>query len=101
LVYGFHERAKQFATELLNSGFQVLNDVAFNQVLAACENNDVTSKTLELVQELRECWCGGAVWNSKKVIRISICSWATTTNDVTRSVQAFVKAREIARSILK
>jgi hypothetical protein len=33
------------------------------------------------------------VWNGKKVIRISVCSWATTANDVTRSVEAFRAAR--------
>jgi hypothetical protein len=30
------------------------------------------------------------------VIRISVCSWATTEDDISRSVLAFVAAREKA-----
>jgi glutamate/tyrosine decarboxylase-like PLP-dependent enzyme len=91
LVFGLHERAVQFAYELREAGFNVLNDVVFNQVLVAFENEEITQLTLELVQQSGECWCGGAIWNNKKVIRISICSWATTTEDVSRSVRAFIK----------
>ncbi len=68
----------------------------FNQVLVTCDNDKETEETLKILQELRECWCGGAVWHGKKVIRISVCSWATTKEDVTRSVRAFIKARNIA-----
>ncbi len=93
LVYGLHERAVQFANELKDSNFLVLNDVVFNQVIFACENDDVTERVLSLVQKSGECWCGGAQWNSRKVIRVSICSWATTADDVSRSVRAFVKAK--------
>jgi glutamate/tyrosine decarboxylase-like PLP-dependent enzyme len=94
LVYGLHERAKQFAKELTENGFQILNDVVFNQVLVACDNDSETEETLKNIQELRECWCGGSQWFDKKVIRISVCSWATTEEDVTRSVLSFVKARD-------
>jgi len=93
LVFGLHERAKQFASELSENGFQILNEVVFNQVLVACENYLETEETLKNLQELRECWCGGSQWFGKKVIRISVCSWATTEEDVTRSVLSFVKAR--------
>lgn len=92
LVYGLHERAIQFSKELKENGFQILNDVVFNQVLVCCENDDLTLKTLEAVQDSLECWCGGAQWKEKKVIRISVCSWATTPNDITRSVKAFTEA---------
>ncbi len=94
LVYGLHERARQFAKELSEHEFNILNDVVFNQVLVACDNDLDTEETLKNIQELRECWCGGSQWFSKKVIRISVCSWATTEEDVTRSVLSFVKARK-------
>ena len=99
LVTGLHERAVQFARELKESGFRVLNDVVFNQVLVACENDDVTTKTLELIQSSGECWCGGAQYDNRKVIRISVCSWATTPTDISRSVKAFVKAYNEAKKI--
>jgi glutamate/tyrosine decarboxylase-like PLP-dependent enzyme len=96
LVYGLHKRAKQFAEELKEDGFQILNDVVFNQVLVACDSDFETEATLSNIQELRECWCGGSRWFNKKVIRISVCSWATTEEDVTRSVLSFIKARNQA-----
>ncbi|MEP7196098.1 MAG: pyridoxal-dependent decarboxylase [Saprospiraceae bacterium] len=93
LVIGLHERAKQFASELSENGFQILNDVVFNQVLVACDSDAETDETLKNLQELRDCWCGGSQWFNQRVIRISVCSWATTEEDVTRSVLSFVKAR--------
>jgi glutamate/tyrosine decarboxylase-like PLP-dependent enzyme len=99
LVYGLHQRAVQFAKEMDREGFHVLNDVVFNQVLIACENNDLTTKTLEMVQASGECWCGGSVWNDRKAIRLSVCSWATTPADISRSVNAFVAARQKAKEV--
>lgn len=92
LVDGLHERAVQFAGELKEAGFLILNDVVFNQVLVACENDDATARTLELIQMSGECWCGGSLWDNRKVIRISVCSWATTPEDISRSVRAFADA---------
>ena len=94
LVYGLYEKSLQFAKELKDEGFQILNEVVFNQVLVACENDELTEKTLAHIQTSGECWCGGADYNNQKVIRISVCSWATTKHDISRSVAAFVKARE-------
>ncbi len=94
LVFGLHERAVQFATELKEQRFDVINDVVFNQVLIGFDRDD--SYTLGIVNHIQnsgDCWVGTSVWNGKKVIRISVCSWATTENDVTRSVKAFRAAR--------
>jgi hypothetical protein len=41
---------------------------------------------------------GGTQWQQRDVIRVSVCSWATTAADVTRAVKAFVDARELARA---
>jgi len=92
LVDGLHERSVQFASEIKEAGFLVLNDVVFNQILVACTNDELTARTLELVQNSGECWCGGAQWFDRKVIRVSICSWTTTPDDITRSVRAFANA---------
>jgi glutamate/tyrosine decarboxylase-like PLP-dependent enzyme len=98
LVYGMHERALQFAAELKDNGFNVLNEIVFNQVLIACDNDRETEKTLEKIQELRECWCGGSQWFGRKVIRISVCSWATTKEDISLSVRSFVRARKMIKN---
>ncbi|WP_209319661.1 pyridoxal phosphate-dependent decarboxylase family protein [Ancylomarina longa] len=92
LILGLHERAVQFSKELKEQGFQILNEVVFNQVLVACENDDLTDSIMEGIQNSLECWCGGAIWDNRQVIRISVCSWATTSEDITRSVKTFVNA---------
>jgi hypothetical protein len=35
------------------------------------------------------------MWFGKKVMRVSICSWATTENDISKSVKSFEKALEL------
>lgn len=96
IIQGLHERAVQFAKDLKINRFEVLNDVVFNQVLVSCGTDELTLHTLKNLQELRECWCGGAEWFGRKVIRISVCSWVTSEEDVSTSVRSFVEAREIA-----
>ncbi len=95
LVYGLHERAVQFADELRAVDFEVINEVVFNQVIIApSEDDETTQSIIEAIQQSGECWVGGSIWMGKKVIRISVCSWVTTGEDVSRSVQAFVQARQ-------
>lgn len=98
LVDELCERAQQFAHALEERGFRVLNEVVFNQVLVACESEAVTRDTLLNIQSSGECWCGGTQWRGASAIRISVCSWVTTSTDVSRSVAAFEVARSKARS---
>jgi glutamate/tyrosine decarboxylase-like PLP-dependent enzyme len=93
LVDTLCDRAAQFADRLKGEGFNVLNDVVFNQVLVSCDTPDETKATLERIQQSGECWCGPTVWNDAPAIRVSVCSWATTEADVDRSVAAFAAAR--------
>jgi len=93
MVFGFHQRAKQFATGLsAMDGFQVLNEIVFNQVIVKCPTDDITEAVIKEIQERRVCWVGGSAWKGNKVIRISICSWATTENDVKMSLASFQAA---------
>jgi glutamate/tyrosine decarboxylase-like PLP-dependent enzyme len=101
LVDSLHRYAKQFADELTVQGFQIYNDVVFNQILVACENQELTNKTLENIQQSGDCWCGGTFWQGQQLIRISVCSWRTDENDIHKSVAVFVKARMVARQALR
>jgi len=94
LVLSLHERAKQFGEELSRAGFLVINDVVFNQVLVEIGDQEKTSAFTAEIQKSGETWVGGSLWFGKPVIRISVCSWATSSDDVSRSVAAFVSARE-------
>ena len=68
----------------------------YNQVLAACNSAKTTKQTMQYIQESGECWVGGAIWDGTKITRISICTWATAKDDITRSVKTFVAARNKA-----
>jgi len=86
------DRAKLFAELLPEQGFHVLNDVVFNQVVVVCDTPELTQATLAQIQRDGVCWCGGSNWRGQPVIRISVCSWATTEDDVRLSVEAFGQA---------
>lgn len=91
--------ARLFADELRGHDFRVLNDVVFNQVVIACENESETERTLTQIQRDGVCWVGGSRWQNEGVIRVSVCSWRTTEEDVRRSARAFADARETVRGV--
>ena len=98
LVDDLCDKALYFTEQLEKKDFTIRNRVCFNQVLVACESPDITSATLEHIQGSGTCWCGGATWEGEPVIRVSVCSFMTTRDDIDRSVRAFVEARALARS---
>jgi len=93
LVEQLCANARRFAELLSEQGFQIENEILFNQVLVSCENDQVTKATVQNIQRSGECWCGGSIWRGKAVIRISVCDWATTSKEIERSVRAFAQAR--------
>ncbi len=86
-------RTMQFAEEISAAGFELAAPPSFNQLMFACDSDEETQRVLRAVQEGGEAWAAGADWFGRRIIRISVCSWATTEEDVTRSVNAFVAAR--------
>lgn len=89
--------ASQFAKNLSDAGFEVLNEVELNQVLVAFGTNEETERVIEAVQEDGTCWCGGTLWKGRRAMRISVSSWATSSGDVDRSSEAI---RRVARQVL-
>ena len=75
----------------------MLNDVVLNQVLVAFGDDDATRRVIAAIQADGTCWCGGTVWQGRAAMRISVSSWATTDEDVERSLAAMLRiAREAA-----
>lgn len=99
MILTMNQRAKQFAQEIEKiKGFYVENDIVFNQVIVRCDSDKITEQVLSNIQMLGECWLGGSMWFGKKVMRVSICSWATTENDISKSVKSFEKALELEKT---
>ena len=93
MVTAFHTKAKQLEQGLKEIGFKIINDVVFNQVLVAADNDETTKQIITYVQQSGECWLGGTTWQGKAAIRISVCSWMTTENDIERTIALFKKAK--------
>ncbi len=83
--------ARRMAAVLSEAGHNVLNDVALNQVLVSFGDSEATRRVIAGVQEDGTCWCGGTTWQGKSAMRISISSWATTEQDVERSLGVILR----------
>ncbi|MCL2253460.1 MAG: pyridoxal-dependent decarboxylase [Lachnospiraceae bacterium] len=93
LVDNLREKAWYFSEQLKNSGFEILNDVCFNQINVYVGDDNITQNIIQIIQKSGVCWCGGAKRAGKSFIRISVCSYKTTYDDIDMSVKAFVEAR--------
>jgi glutamate/tyrosine decarboxylase-like PLP-dependent enzyme len=84
-------QAKVFAERLRKAGFAILNDVVLNQVLVSFGSAEDTRRVITDIQNEGTCWCGGTQWHGHTAMRISVSNWATTDEDVERSVTAMIK----------
>ena len=82
--------ARRFAEGFSEAGFEVLNDVVLNQVLIAFGDDATTRRVIDAIQAEGTCWCGVTVWQGRTAMRISVSSWATTSEDVERSLRAMI-----------
>ncbi|MFT4039116.1 MAG: pyridoxal-dependent decarboxylase [Thermomicrobiales bacterium] len=89
--------AARFAEGLAVAGYEILNEVTLNQVLVRFGDDERTRRVMSAIQEDGVCWCGGTVWQGRAAMRISVSSWATTDDDVERSLAAMLRvAAEVA-----
>lgn len=96
LVTELHERAVQAGREFASAGFDVLNDIVFNQVVLGFDDDAEVQRIIQEVRASGECWIGASRWQGRPVIRFSVCSWATTPDDISRAVRAIALARQQA-----
>ncbi|HUJ14062.1 MAG TPA: aminotransferase class V-fold PLP-dependent enzyme [Thermoanaerobaculia bacterium] len=87
-------RARQFADLLgRERDVRVLNEVVLNQVLVRFGGDDErTRRVITRVQQDGTCWMAGTTWHGMAAMRISVSNWATSEEDVERSVAAIVRA---------
>jgi len=87
--------AERFAAGLREAGYSILHEVVLNQVLVSFGSADLTTAVIRALQADGTCWCGGTVWKGQTAMRISVSSWATTSEDVEKSLAAMIRvARE-------
>ena len=84
--------AQTLAAGLRGLGFDVLNDVVLNQVVASIGTEETVHKIAKLVQAEGVCWLGTTNWQGKEAIRLSVSSWATTDEDIEKTLASIEKA---------
>jgi glutamate/tyrosine decarboxylase-like PLP-dependent enzyme len=84
--------ARRFAEGLEKAGYRVLHEVVLNQVLVSFGDAAKTERVIAALQLDGTCWCGGTVWQGQTAMRISVSSWATTEEDVEKSLAAMIRA---------
>ena len=82
--------ARRFASGLSEAGFEILNDVVLNQVLVSFGDDAKSRRIIKEIQDEGTCWCGVTVWQGKTAMRISVCNWSTTADDVDRSLEVII-----------
>lgn len=84
--------ARDLARGLEALGFEVLNEVVLNQVVATAGTPEQVQRLVSAVQQEGECWFGSTVWQGRTAIRLSVASWATTAQDIERTLASIQRA---------
>jgi glutamate/tyrosine decarboxylase-like PLP-dependent enzyme len=92
LVERCSELARLMAAELdADPALEVINDVVINQVLVAPvgdESGELTTDAVGRIQRDGTCWLAATRWRGRPAIRISVCNWRTSEDDIRRSAEA-------------
>ena len=92
LVDGTISMAQLFARRLAEAGFEVLNDVVLNQVLVSFGDSEETRRVVRTVADEGVMFVGPTVWQGDAAMRISVSGYATTVDDIEKSVDAILRA---------
>jgi glutamate/tyrosine decarboxylase-like PLP-dependent enzyme len=89
--------AERFAERLGElEDFEVLAH-GLNQVLVRPRGDDsLTDRLVAEIQRDGTCWTSATTWRGRRCMRISVCNWQTTSEDVDRSLEAITEARRTA-----
>ena len=97
LVERHCSQAQHLAARLRESGFDVLNRVALNQIVVRGRDDAETLAVRLGAERSGEVWFGPTVWAGRPAFRLSISSWRTTDADIDRLADVLVRVREEAR----
>jgi len=88
--------ARVMAAELeADPALDLLNEVVINQVLVGISGDadgEATTAAVERIQADGTCWLAGTRWRGRPAIRISVCNWRTTEDDINRTAAVIREA---------
>jgi len=85
-------------------GAQVLNAVVLNQVLVrfsspAVDDAEAFHQAIAArIQSDGRCWLGTTLWHGRMALRVSICNWQTTEEDISTALRALAAAVQAAKA---
>jgi glutamate/tyrosine decarboxylase-like PLP-dependent enzyme len=90
------ERCCDIARELVRRigalpGAEVVWEPAINQGLVRFGDDRRTDEIIAAIQVSGEAWFGGTTWRGMRCMRVSVCNWRTTQEDIDRSVEAVAR----------
>jgi glutamate/tyrosine decarboxylase-like PLP-dependent enzyme len=88
--------ARRFARALEAGGCEILNDVVLNQVVVSFGDEARCTRVIDAIQREGTCWCGPTRWQGRDAMRISVSSWATSDDDVKRSIESILRCADAA-----
>lgn len=91
--------AKNLSSLLGEHGFKILNETSFNQVLFSCNTPEETMQLIARAQRSGQLWLGGTVWDNQPAIRMSVCDWSTTQEDIVMAVNFLVDSINSIRKV--
>lgn len=80
--------AQLLSTGLEAAGYEILNDVVMNQVVARIGTPEQHTQIAQLCQDSGECWFGVTNWQGRSAIRLAVSSWKTTKEDIAQTLAA-------------
>ena len=80
-------------------GAEIVAEPIINQALVrflgADGNHDAaTDDVIRSIQSDGVSWFGGATWNGMRVMRVSVCNWLTSSDDIERTLASIAKVLE-------
>lgn len=86
LVERHCRQATRLAAGLAEAGFEILNRVCLNQVLARLDGDERTLALQRAAAASGRVWFGSTLWRGRAAVRLSLSSWRTTDEDVERTI---------------
>ena len=93
LVERYSRHAQLFADGIRAiPGGEVLNDVVFTQVCARFGDDQHTREVVRRMLADGTAWTSGSRWHDHAVLRVALCNWSTTDEDVEVTLAALRRA---------
>lgn len=89
------EYALLLSLGLKNIGYLILNEVVLNQVVVTIGSQEELHQIITQVQDEGVCWFGETHWKGTYAFRLSVSSWATTEEDIERTLASIKKVTDM------